>query len=296
MQIHRRRQIRNEAIPIDARNSFVMRDFKLRNFVFRWHHHPEAELTLILRGHGMRFVSDSIESFGAGDLCLIAPNTPHTWSTEPTDGTVRSLVVQFNLGLWGRELMCLPEIRPIVRLLSRARRGIQIGGKTRNRVRKLVMALYRTRTGSPLRIARLLEILATVSESVTTGDCRTLAAASPSSTPAARNDRLLEKVIQRLRDGLEDAPTQAQMARMIGMSPTAFSRFFKLQMGRTYMEYLTEWRIGRACRLLAEMDLNIINVAQQSGYSNLSNFNRRFKQIKAMTPREYRAACNKDEA
>ncbi len=86
------------------------------------------------------------------------------------------------------------------------------------------------------------------------------------------------------------------MAGIIDMSPTAFSRYFKRQMGRTYQRYLTEWRIGRACRLLSETDMKIIDVALKSGYSNLSNFNRRFRQIKAMTPRAYRAASNKDGA
>jgi AraC-like DNA-binding protein/quercetin dioxygenase-like cupin family protein len=296
MQIHRRRQLRSEVIPVDARSSFVVRDFKLRSFEFRWHHHPEVELTLVIRGHGIRYVSDSIESYRAGDLCLIASNIPHTWSSEPAHGPVRSLVVQFSPGLWGGELLQLPESRSIVRLLAMARRGLQVRGRARNRVRKLLMALYRTKTGSPLRVAMLLEILAVMAEYIATDDCRTLAVSNPQSAPAASNSQLLEKVIQRLRDVSQGVPTQAQMAGIIDMSPTAFSRYFKRQMGRTYQRYLTEWRIGRACRLLSETDMKIIDVALKSGYSNLSNFNRRFRQIKAMTPRAYRAASNKDGA
>ena len=292
MQIHRRRQIRDEAIPMDARASFAVRDFRLKNFEFRWHRHPEVELTLILRGRGLRFVLDTIESFAEGDLCLLGSDTPHTWSSEIQNGPVRSLVAQFSSNLWGKDFMELPEMRPIARLLKEDHRGIHVRGKTHARVRDIFMDLYKAPTGSALRIAKLLEILAILAGGNTQGECRPLGTTTPDIRPATCQDQLLEKIIASLQTGSANAPTQAQLAHSAGLSPTAFSRFFKLQMGKPYVQYVGDWRIAQVCRLLAETDRTITAIAMDSGFENLSNFNRRFKIAKGISPRQYRAMYN----
>ena len=292
MQIHRRRQIRDEAIPVDARTSFAVRDFRLKNFEFRWHRHPEVELTLILRGRGLRFVLDTIEPFAEGDLCLLGSDTPHTWSSEIQKGHVRSLVAQFSSNLWGKEFTELPEMRPIAELLRVAQRGLHIRGKTRSRVRDIFMDLYEAPTGSALRIAKLLEILALLAAGGMSSECRPLGTATPDIRPAAQNNQLLEEIIERLRTAPTNAPTQAQMAHNAGLSPAGFSRFFKRQMGKPYVQYLGDWRIAHVCRLLGETEQTITAIALDSGFANLSNFNRRFKLAKGITPRQYRAMYN----
>ncbi|MGC8623878.1 MAG: AraC family transcriptional regulator [Phycisphaerae bacterium] len=295
MQIHRRRQIREEAIPMDARSCFAVRDFRLKNFEFRWHRHPAVELTLILRGRGLRFVLDTIEPFTEGDLCLLGSNTPHSWCSEPQNGSVRSLVAQFGANLWGRDFMELPEMRPIARLLILAQRGIHVHGKMRSRVRDMFIDLYKAPTGSAVRIAKLLEILAMLAGDKTQGECRLLGIATPDIRPAARHDQLLETIITRLQTGPANAPKQSQMAHNAGLSPAAFSRFFKRQMGKPYVQYLGDWRIAHVCRLLAETDQTVTAIAMDSGFANLSNFNRRFKIAKGVTPRQYRAMYNQTD-
>ncbi len=95
MQIPSRRAVRLELVPREAIESFAARDFRLPHFEFRWHRHPELELTLILQGSGTRFVADSIEPFAAGDLCFLGPDIPHSWYSEQAPRAVRSLVIQF---------------------------------------------------------------------------------------------------------------------------------------------------------------------------------------------------------
>ena len=75
---------------------------------------------------------------------------------------------------------------------------------------------------------------------------------------------------------------------MAGFSEGAFSRFFREHSGRTFPEFVNQLRIGRACRLLAESEMKITEIALSSGFSNLSNFNRQFLALKAMTPRAFR--------
>jgi AraC-like DNA-binding protein len=74
------------------------------------------------------------------------------------------------------------------------------------------------------------------------------------------------------------------------MHPSAFSRFFKNGTQRTVTDYVNELRVGLASRLLMDTELSILEICLRSGYENASNFNRRFREYRGMTPREFRDA------
>ena len=78
------------------------------------------------------------------------------------------------------------------------------------------------------------------------------------------------------------------VASHMGMSPSAFSRYFKKVMGKTFSRFVNELRVGRACRLLLETDQPIAAVAFDCGFNNLSNFNRRFRELQGVNPRAFR--------
>ena len=91
-----------------------------------------------------------------------------------------------------------------------------------------------------------------------------------------------------LHRDIADRPHQRDLAAMIGMSPQAFSRFFRRSVGKTFAAYAAEWRVGLACRALLETDADVLSVSLESGFDNLSNFNRQFKRLVGVTPTEYR--------
>ncbi len=292
MRIPRRRRPTLEPIIPQGPASFALRRFRSRCFPFEWHYHPEVELTLIVRGAGLRFVGDSIEPYHAGDLVLIGPDLPHTWhSPEDTreGDAVESIVAQFPRGLFGETMERLPEWAPIRRLFDIARQGVVITGGARDRAEAMLHEASKAPSGSLSRMMGLLESLRAIAEQPdhVTPLSRTVHHGAGEDPAGARK---LKHVIEHVHASVnEDEPiSQAEAAASVGMSPAVFSRFFRRRVGQTYVRYVNEWRVGLACRKLVETRDNIIDIAFSCGFDNLSNFNRRFRQIRGMTPREFR--------
>ncbi len=282
MQI--RTRITREQVLIEESAGFAARQFHLSHYPFLWHYHPEVELTQIVRGQGMRFVGDSIEPFERGEICLLGSNLPHSWQSDPTAGRVHSRVIQLLPERWGESFWRLRELAGVRSLLERSRRGLLLGSEIRLEVARLIASLFCEPAESPRRIAIFLEILARLSAS------RGLRVISKDVLEPAHNMRIeqrLRQVLDRFHEGTGQT-SQRELAQRSGLSPAAFSRFFRRQMGRTFTEYVSDWRIGRVCRMLSETDDAITDIAMRCGYENLSNFNRRFKQATALSPRQYR--------
>lgn len=271
--------------------SFRWVTFDRRSFPFVWHFHPEIELTLIVSGAGRRFVGDHVGTYRAGDLVLLGANLPHTWQSAPRPSGQRhvSLVCQFSRECLGSGFFDLPELRQVDRLLGRARRGLQVTGRTRRRVMAAIRGIDRR---EPLRqMITLLQVLDLLSRS---RDLRPLASSGYVTPRPDEGDRRITPLCRHIEKNLTQPLHQADVAARLGMDPAAFSRFFRKATGRTFVDHLHELRVGRACQLLIETDLPITDIAYRSGFMNLSNFNRRFRQRHRCTPREYRRLYRQD--
>jgi AraC-like DNA-binding protein len=283
----RQRKVHYEDVPIDTRASFTLREFRWPEFPFNWHYHPELELTLIVKGFGLRFVGDSVGEFKAGDLCLVGENTPHTWASAPTaPPSVCSLVIQFTPDNWGEPFWHLPEMRPFQRLFADAVRGLRFSGTTQRVVSDLLTRITEQSPGSWLRFTTFLQMLGALAEGA--ADSVPLASGSCHHPPNHEANRTLGQVLSLIHAQASQGLTQKQAARAAGRSPQAFSQFFKRLMGKTYAAYVNELKIRNACQALIETNQNITDVAFSVGFNNLSHFNEQFRRLKGMTPRAYR--------
>jgi AraC-like DNA-binding protein len=283
----KKRRLLFEPIQAAAGSSFFHNDHAGPHFGFHWHQHPEIEIAVVTRGRGRRYVGDSIADFAAGDLVLIGSDVPHTWHSDPADGPVASGVIQFLPAVFGGVLDGTPELRAIAALLRRADRGLAVTGATRARV---VALFQRIRAGSGWRqVSDLIELLGTISDAAP-GDVQELSNAVPRAADE-RAHRTIDRVFAELHGPPDAIPTQAAMARALKLSPAAFSRFFRRAVGKTYVACVNEIRVLAACRELIETERPVIDVAYAAGFGNLSNFNRRFRALKGMTPREFRRQC-----
>jgi len=277
------RRLHREIVVRGAGESVLARELAAARFPFRWHYHPEFELTVIERGHGLRFVGDQVQEFRDGDCCLLGPDCPHSWrsSDEGAHG-VRALVVQFSRELLSAALPALPELRGVARLLARAHGGLAVTGRTAQRTAELVRALVAAPPGSAARLLGLLAALAAISEG---GEVAALSAAVRP-VDAAAQARLggLFTLLQSAPGGI----SQRAAAAHLGITPEAFSRFFHRAVGRTFAAYRNDLRISGACHQLLGSDRTVAAIALDAGFANLSNFNRRFKAAKGMTPRAFR--------
>lgn len=273
-------------VEIAPDHSFAIRPQVNPLFYNQWHYHPELELTWVQQGSGIRFVGDSIENFQAGDLILLGSNLPHFWRSDESaesagQAPCQALVVQFGEHFWGEAFLALPELASIRNLLAQARRGIRIMGQTQEQVcagmQQLVQAQGLDRI---LGLLRLLQLIAAGERGYLSG---------PGFEPplhAADSQRIgviyaytLAHFAGRIQLG--------EVAALVHMTPNAFCRYFKKHTRKTYSQFLTEIRIGHACKLLMEDYGSIAQVCLESGFQNFSNFNRYFKAITRLTPLQY---------
>lgn len=253
-----------------------------------YHYHPEFDILLSLKDHGGEFISgDHIGPLRRGTLFMNGPNVPHAVHSgvpDEKDWDHPSLaVVQFSKESLGEELLQKEEMNLVREFLEEARYGFEFFGEGRDRAEELVLEMRSM--GSLERFLQLLRLLQHLAE---TKDKRPLA--SPAFSPSLKEKDIsrLDEVLGFLRREKASPVSLEKVAAIAKMSPKSFCRFFKTNTGKTLVEYLHELRIGEACRMLLETELSISEIALECGFNNLSNFNRRFRQLKETTPREYR--------
>lgn len=287
------RRVHYEEVPSDLGAAFTFREFNWPNFPFNWHYHPEVELTWIARGRGMRFVGDSVEEFSDGDICLLGSNTPHCWAShKDAEPGVRSLVIQFRPESWGEAFWNLPELRAIGRLLTEAKRGLELRGAARREVEQLFRVLEQQPQGSLQRFDTLLEMLHCISQN---GDAKRLAASAiepPSGTGASGK---LGQILGYIHAHLRPELTQHEVAEAVRLSPAAFSQFFRRSLGTSYVDYVNELKIRNACRALLDTDNPITEIAFEAGFNNLSHFNAQFRRFRQVSPRVFRLQARRAE-
>jgi AraC-like DNA-binding protein len=257
------------------------------DFPFGWHFHDECELTLITEGRGSRFVGDSIEAYEAGDLVLLGPELPHTYTADRRPGgeNNEAIAAQFRVDFLGPHTFGGPDFESVGRLVARARRGLAFPAVPAADV-ATTMQRMETMDG-PRRTLALLDVLLTLAE---TPGGRPLASDRywPSIDAAGRAS--IDTICAFLADAYPRSVTLAETAAVAHMAPTTFSRFFRRAMGRSVTAYVIELRVAAACRLLIDTDFSVAVVAARCGYGNLSNFNRQFHRLKQTTPLAYRKA------
>ncbi len=277
-----------ETVPLTGPVSFAARRFRLNHFPLNWHRHPEVELTCILRGSGLRYVGDSVEAFQAGDLCLLAGGLPHSWTSTPgVPGRVKSVVVQFHPAAWGDVFWEMPEMRAITAMLVRARHGLQFTSAVHLKIATRLEELCAEKS-STRRLFSLLEILHHLSA---VRSPRTLSLGTAGVVPANADARM-HRVLERIHQGRAEPLSQAALASEARLSPTAFSRFFRKMIGKTFVDYVNDLRLGEASRQLLETNDSISEIAFRVGFGNLAHFNRRFRLTRGMAPREFRRRAN----
>jgi AraC-like DNA-binding protein len=265
--------------------SFGVRDFKCRRFDCPFHHHPEIELTHIVRSGGQRYVGDHIGRFAAGDLVLMGSGLPHMYVNDANaKGGAQSRVLQFLPDCLGPGFFQLGETKKIRSLIERARVGLSFHGRTRDQVAELLRQLSARGNG----IERLLLLMRILDALARTKDVRTLASRSYSPTLSLHQGERINRVCKLISLKFREGIAQGEAARTAGMSSPSFSRFFRRATNKTFRAFVNEVRIGHASQMLMETECSVSEACYASGFANLSNFNRQFLRLRRISPRAYR--------
>ncbi len=276
-----------ELVPKSERSSFALREFKLPAFRSPWHFHPEIELTCIVQSRGKRFVGDSIAPFGPGDLVLVGANLPHFWHNDAPaprrEPQAHSVVIQFRKDCLGADFFTRPELTAVRRLLQAAGRGLQFTGPTHDAV-VAVMLEMRQHNG----LEQLIDFLTIFKLLTQAAEPKALSSAGFIPCLDDRAGERVNRAYQHVFKHFAGRLNYEEIARETGMSLSAFCHYFKRVTGRTLSDFASEVRVGHARKLLIETTEGIAQVAFASGFESLSNFNRCFRGLTGVSPKEFR--------
>lgn len=272
-------------VESQSEEAFVAKIDQFSQFYNKWHFHPELELTHIVKGRGTRFIGDHIEYFEDGDLILVGSNLPHVWKNQNDDSELAvAQVVQFLPSFLGSDMLRKIEFKNVQNLIAQSVYGLKIAGNTKDQVLIYLDVLFNS-NNSLDRLITLIKILDLLGNS---SDLIPMSKSLFMVKVDKQNVDRLNQVIEYTITNFATRITLEDIASLSNMSVSNFCKYFKGRMKKTYVQYLTEVRIGMSCKLLIENKLSVHQIAFESGFINMSNFNRAFKLTKQMTPLSYR--------
>jgi AraC-like DNA-binding protein len=262
--------------------AFLAYSFAIPSFVFKWHYHPEYELTLITQGTGKRLVGDSYQNYEAGDLVLLGPDLPHTWVSNPSKKKkqVSAVVIQFS-EKFIQSFLHFNEFKEVSSLLASAARGLAFS--SRDLANEVIQLPEKLGVEKVTALFLILQKLAHQKP-------KKLASDYFRAVRGTENEKRINIICQHVQRHAAEKIALDKVAALVHLSRSAFCKFFKRATGKTLSEYVNDLRIANACELLIESDKPINEIAYQTGFDSLTYFNRLFVKKKKMTPRQFREA------
>ena len=256
----------------------------------KWHYHPEIELVYVSNGEGKRQVGLHLSNYSDGDLVLIGSNVPHTGFTEYFDQERKEVVIQFKPEFLGNSIESVFEFKKISKLLELSKQGLVFHGETKKNIGISMLGLqYESNFQQLLTLIRILESLASSDEfTILNKDDFS------KSNSIIENERI-NKIFNYIKINYKDKVCLEEASNLICMTKPSFCRYFKKHTGKRFTEFLNEYRINNALKLLAQTEMDIKNICYECGFNNFSHFNRLFKNTLNLTPSEYRKKIDSDQ-
>lgn len=257
--------------------------------LIRWHAHDDYELHFIVATSGKVFIGDYIGNYSPGQLILTGPRLPHNWicQNEQEDVQLRDMVIRFHHESFSNGMKIIPELAEILPMLARAKSGIEFFDLDHEYLKEIFQQVRDSSGLSRLILSLpLLQILAK------SRSYRLLSTVQIDLKSSETLQRKINTVVDYVSKNYSQDITLSGVASLICMSDSHFSRFFKKATGNRFIEFVNRVRISRACSLLIETDQQIATICFQVGFNNVANFNRRFHELKGVTPRDFRTQSN----
>jgi AraC-like DNA-binding protein len=252
-----------------------------------WHFHPEYEITLNTKSNGTRIVGDSVELFDQYDLVIIGGNIPHCWNYYKNNTNLpedRGIMLHFRLSSLGEALLSQHELHSVKQLLIDSERGIVFSFEDAKKAEVYLVNMVRNKgIDKMINFFNILKIMCSSENRML------LCSENYKQAFDERGNKKMTDVYNYVRENYHKPISLERISRIAHMSPFAFSRYFKKNCGAGFIEYLNRVRMNKACHLLRETDYQVHEIADECGFSSISNFNKQFRKTEGLAPREYRA-------
>lgn len=253
----------------------------------KWHYHPEYELHLIQSTSGRMMIGDYVGPFNPGCLVLTGPNLPHNWVSDigPQDRAPdRDMLIQFTPEFGAALTGHFAELKDVGQVLEDSVYGIEFNGAACSHGARLLRDIGGA--SGPRRLMLFLELMDLLSRAPQ--DRRILSRYAPALGMHTAISNRLQTAITHIYANYTSDVHLDDVARLVHMEESTFSRFFKKQTGHTFSRFVNQLRVHHACRLLVNTDRSITDICFDAGFNNTANFNRQFAAICRETPSSYR--------
>jgi len=253
-----------------------------------WHHHPEYELVLILKGKGRRMVGDHVDRYEENDLIFTGPFLPHQWicdseRSENNDGLQdEAFVIQFVYDFLGDKFFEIPENTALKKFLSESTRGYEFYGESKRQIISILKRMF-----SMNDVERLYALFSIFETFQASSEYHFLSSPASVETFLLKGNEPIQRALQYILQNFYRQVQIKELLEITNMSYATFYSSFKRTYTLPFKDYLLNIRIGYACKLLIDETQNISQIAYDCGFENISNFNRQFKRIKNMTPSQF---------
>jgi len=281
---HSAGNIQREITPLSQGDCLLIFDREKSQFDFPVHFHPEYELNFIFNAtDAERIVGDHKSYIQEYELVLVGPNVFHGWNNgKCKNSQIHEITIQFHRDLIHESLLDRNMMRSIKELLGNSSRGILFSENTILKISPRLQELsQKNGMEAFIELISVLHILS-VSENQ-----KMLCHAAINTTDFANSDRI-KKIYEYIAGNYQEKIKVEEVARLHNMTETTLSRLMKQRTGKSFVDFVNDYRIGFATRWLTETNQTIAEIAFRCGFYNISNFNRIFKKIKGCTPGEYR--------
>ncbi|ULQ51803.1 AraC family transcriptional regulator [Flavihumibacter fluvii] len=275
-------KVKLEAIQPDADSSFKILLTPNLNELFYWHFHPEYEIVYVEADHGIRHIGDHISKYAGSDLALIGPNIPHLNFDYGVKTIAETVVVQMKEHFLGASFFGLPEIAAINDLFERAKSGLAFYGDTKRQAgEKLKTLTSLNHFDQLITLLQVFQLLASSKENIPL-NTRPIARAS-----VLKEQQRLHKIYHYIESHYTESIDVHEVAALANLSAAAFCRYFKKSTHLTFTDFLNQYRINQSKKLLMQ-DMSVTDACYESGFENLSHFNKTFKKFAGENPTAFK--------
>ncbi|ANI89408.1 AraC family transcriptional regulator [Arachidicoccus ginsenosidimutans] len=276
-----------ESIEPTFGTSFLYKRYdekRLNNYESLWHYHPELELVYVNSGAGKRQIGSHLSHYRNGDLILIGSNLPHCGFTGALKSDQQETVIQWKPEAFGAGFFDIPEMYNVKMLFEKAKGGIIFHGQTKRDIGAKMESIALQDSCS-----RLLTLLDIFREMAAATDNYTMLNASHFMLEAKVEDHdRINRVFNFVKENFKGQMSLDEMSNHINMTPTAFCKYFKKITNKTFVQFLTEYRLVHAAKLLHESNMGVSDICYECGFNNYSHFTKKFKEMSGKTPLHYR--------
>ncbi|MCA0397946.1 MAG: AraC family transcriptional regulator [Bacteroidetes bacterium] len=269
---------------------YDVRVIDLPFFSTEFHFHRECQMVYVVESEGKRIIGDSVEAFASDELILLGSDIPHVWHNDKSyfeknnqGAHAVSFALFFNPDKLIELLSHFMPVKKIETVLKTAKFGMMFSGQAKQSFKELLIGMIRqNKLNQMISLLKILELLTITKEYIL------LASRGYVNTYQAKDNDRIDKVFKYVFSNFTREIQLDEVADLINMNKQAFCRYFKSRTQKTFVEFVNDIRISHACKLMHDGGHSIGSIAYDCGFNSLSNFNRFFKEVKRITPREYK--------